>query len=816
LAKKNSKAKKKGSGSEIGGLTEKLVLAANRYGNILAAIILLVILAAGIYIRILPALKYGIELDASDPWIVYWEAKYFYENGLFNLEGLKDVELFWWPLGRDFTTSEYLGTAWLAAATYPIAEKFGLTLKEWLALFPVFAGAAAIILSYVFVKRLTGSRLGGLAAAAFFAFFPGAVTRTTVGFVEKIAIAIPFILLFMIFFFDTIKLALERNKLDRKVALYSILAGVFGGLVAFFWGGFIFVILLYALTIILEPAAAKPSIERLKAYIITGIVMIAIMVASPKLGIKFFIAGIGAAIPGALAIYALESYLVHKGLDTRIFRNGIDFKVQLWIIAVLAVIAAILVQSGIIGFNNLRYAAALGIRHISPLVESIQENQPSSFQAIFREYGIALLLGLAGMAVYIVRIATTRTSAMYKLSRAIVYLMMLFAVYINKQLAYFTQISSFFVILAGGVAVADIVMGIISGAPTIGKPTKAKAKGTVDPMKAMAGIFIVIIVAVSGLYYGSLAYKQNNLRAPQILTSGLGPLRSGNETIIPLNDAWLNAFAWIRNNTREDAVLVSWWDYGYWLTVNTDRRTVADGVTFNETQIRWLAELLTGNESTALYLLLNKFKTEPNNTYVIFYEIFNGFYSPQNGNVTIMYPMLSTARQPQSPGDIGIIVHGAADFGKSIQMLRISYRVDPFDPFVPFNTIYSSEYIDDFGYRYKHFPGFVGKPEKNVTTVLQTLLYQMAFNAIPRIKDVGIFDRPECAQIFENSTLVMPYVIASLTWGGQLSPQQILPPPLKYFKPVAVSVGCPIVNTNPATGTTSFTAVVVFIYEFTG
>ncbi|MCE4627921.1 MAG: hypothetical protein F7C34_02065 [Desulfurococcales archaeon] len=810
-SKRKSKSGKSGSRGEIGGKTESIILFATKHASLITAVLLIAILAAGIYIRILPALKYKLELDASDPWIVYWEAKYFAEHGLFNFEGLKHVDKFWWPYGRNFLKSEYLGTAWLAAATYPIGKAFGLTLREWLALFPVFAGAAAILLSYVFVKRVTGSRLGGLVAAAFFAFFPGSVTRTTVGFVEKIAIAIPFILTFMIFMFDTVRMLSESDRLSRKALIYSALAGIFGGLVAFFWGGFIFVILVYALTVLMDPLIGRPSIERLKAYTLIGVLMILVMVASPKIGVRFFITNIGAAIPGVLALYAVEAYASTKGLDEKLLGRRIDFSVQLWIISVLAVLAAIAIQSGIVGAENLRYAAALGIRKISPLVESIQENQPASFQQIFKEYGIALLLGLAGLVIAGVRVVGGNASPFYKISRTVLYLLMLFAVYINKQLAYFTQISSFFVVIAGGVAVADIIWGVVSAGT---RPSRASKPG-VDPMKAMAGIFIVLIVVVSGLYYGNLAYKQNSLRAPQILTSGLGPLRSGNTTVVPLNRAWLNAFAWIRNNTSPDAVIISWWDYGYWITVNTDRRTVADGVTFNETQIRWLAELLTGNESTAVYML-KKFRAAPGDTYVVFYEVFNGIFNRQNGNVTIMYPMLSTARRAQGPGDIGIIVHGAADFGKSVQMLRISYRIDPFDPLAPFDTVYSSEYIDAYGYRYKHFPGFIGKPEKNVTTVLNTLLYQMALNAIPRIPEVGIFDRPQCAGIFHNSTLVLPYVVASLTGGGQLSQQPVLAPPLKYFKPVAVSVGCPVVREDPNTGTVSFTAVLVFIYQYTG
>ena len=150
MVKKNNKKKGPISG-EYGNFTGKVVEFVTRFSTPITIVLLIIILSLGIYIRIIPALKYGIELDANDPWIVYWEAKYFVENGLTSLEGLSNVKDFWWPVGRDFLHTEYVGMAWLAAASYPIGEAFGLTLKEWVALFPVFAGAATIILLFITV-----------------------------------------------------------------------------------------------------------------------------------------------------------------------------------------------------------------------------------------------------------------------------------------------------------------------------------------------------------------------------------------------------------------------------------------------------------------------------------------------------------------------------------------------------------------------------------------------------------------------------------------------------------------------------------------
>ena len=36
---------------------------------------------------------------------------------------------------------------------------------------------------------------------------------------------------------------------------------------------------------------------------------------------------------------------------------------------------------------------------------------------------------------------------------------------------------------------------------------------------------------------------------------------------------------WLRENTPKDAVIASWWDYGYWISTLGERKTLADNAT---------------------------------------------------------------------------------------------------------------------------------------------------------------------------------------------------------------------------------------------
>ena len=66
---------------------------------------------------------------------------------------------------------------------------------------------------------------------------------------------------------------------------------------------------------------------------------------------------------------------------------------------------------------------------------------------------------------------------------------------------------------------------------------------------------------------------------------------------------WLEALAWMRDNTPQSAVVMAWWDYGYWITALADRRTLADNGTQNTTQIAMIAQMFMRNETTAVPIM---------------------------------------------------------------------------------------------------------------------------------------------------------------------------------------------------------------------
>ncbi len=62
---------------------------------------------------------------------------------------------------------------------------------------------------------------------------------------------------------------------------------------------------------------------------------------------------------------------------------------------------------------------------------------------------------------------------------------------------------------------------------------------------------------------------------------------------------WFEALNWINSNTPTNAVIIAWWDYGYWVNVMGNRTAVADNATLNETRIAEIGQMFMQNVTRA-------------------------------------------------------------------------------------------------------------------------------------------------------------------------------------------------------------------------
>gem|GEM_PF-6384033 len=68
---------------------------------------------------------------------------------------------------------------------------------------------------------------------------------------------------------------------------------------------------------------------------------------------------------------------------------------------------------------------------------------------------------------------------------------------------------------------------------------------------------------------------------------------------------WIDTLAWMRENLPQQAVVASWWDYGYWITIWGNKTSLADNGTSNGTQIENVGYMFMSNETEAIKMLEN-------------------------------------------------------------------------------------------------------------------------------------------------------------------------------------------------------------------
>jgi len=66
---------------------------------------------------------------------------------------------------------------------------------------------------------------------------------------------------------------------------------------------------------------------------------------------------------------------------------------------------------------------------------------------------------------------------------------------------------------------------------------------------------------------------------------------------------WYETLMWMKAELPNDAVVASWWDYGYWISIIGNKTTLVDNATFNLTQIQQVGNMCMSPIPDALKIL---------------------------------------------------------------------------------------------------------------------------------------------------------------------------------------------------------------------
>lgn len=106
--------------------------------------------------------------------------------------------------------------------------------------------------------------------------------------------------------------------------------------------------------------------------------------------------------------------------------------------------------------------------------------------------------------------------------------------------------------------------------------TATTAKKGIYSLDTRFFVVLPLIGALIMFVYHCTWVTSNAYSSPSVVLASRGA--DGSQHII---DDFREAYYWLRQNTKQDAVVMSWWDYGYQIAGMADRPTLVDNNTWN-------------------------------------------------------------------------------------------------------------------------------------------------------------------------------------------------------------------------------------------
>ena len=228
---------------------------------------------------------------------------------------------------------------------------------------------------------------------------------------------------------------------------------------------------------------------------------------------------------------------------------------------------------------------------------------------------------------------------------------------------------------------------------------KIKFFGIKNYLFKISYVVIIIFLFTLPLVFPENSNWINNIDNPPIILTG--------GTSFPPTTDWLETLEWIKLNTPENAVIASWWDYGYWITTMSDRTTIVDNATLGTAKIQKMAKMLMST---------------PDNSWNILKEM--------NADYVVVF--LSVQKVNNNLAEKLYVLGGGGDESKVLWFARIAEL--PAEKYIQPDSITKTNYFDEQTMLGKMIP-FTTAVYYNPDTQENSVIYKPGFVKIV-IKDI--------------------------------------------------------------------------------
>lgn len=581
--------------------------------TLLTVLILALIWVVSFSSRLFSVVRYESVIHEFDPWFNYRTSIQLVEHGFYEFLNWFD-DMTWYPLGRVVGGTVYPGLMLTSGVMHAFLHALNIPIdirNVCVFLAPVFSGLTAIA-TYLFTSELKDSS-AGLLAALFIGIAPGYISRSVAGSYDNEGVSI---FALMIVFWLWLK-AMKTGS-----AFWACLTALGYFYMVSAWGGYVFIINMIPLHVLILLLMGRYTNRLYVAYCTMYVLGTIGSMEIPFIGFQpvqtsEHMAALG--IFGLLQIYAFFDYLRSK-MGQKEF--GSLFNALVFLIFSVAFL-------GMLGLTAAGYIRPWGGRFYSlwdtsyarkyiPIIASVSEHQPTAWTSYFFDLNTMVIFFPAGLVMCFLYLKDEHIFAIVygvfgSYFSGIMVRLMLTLTPITSVLSAVAISAVYDTYLRENTFVSPFKSDLFK--PKKAESGKGKApektaektaektekkssdKSAIDPdLRLIVVAVLTFVLAVFPLhctYVTSSAYS-----SPSIVLASRNP--DGSQYII---DDFREAYFWLRKNTRPDAKVMSWWDYGYQITGMANRTVLVDNNTWNNTHIATVGKAMSVTEEKSFEIM---------------------------------------------------------------------------------------------------------------------------------------------------------------------------------------------------------------------
>ena len=545
----------------------------------------------------------------------------------------------YYPSGRDVGSYQPM-IAYVTSFLYGIVNIFqDMSIKEVAFWTGAFISSFAVIPVYIFTRRITND-YGAIAATLLVALGPNYISHTFAGFFDTDMFNVTLPLFFILFFVEAIK----SDKLAHKV-IFAILSVISIGIYSLSWTGFMFypavmiivMIVFFMLCFYLDIDVLEPFknysnklnwlINQKELFPVVLIIVLGIVGLLIAIGVDGIIAGISGLTGGFSLLSASHDVWPNVFVSVaemqrpNILAGGLPGAFLANTSGIINGVGGIVAFFGVLLVLFTFVQRLLRLRSVKIKGDSSKPHKSKRKATSVRKEQDRFRISLKDIGSF------GSTDEINKSKRLNVLYLSLFLVWILASAAAVTQGTRFIQVLVvpmgicAGIFVGyavDYVKANIDDDRTlfliaivcsflIAFPITQIYYG-LDNALMIGSIIFVALVVISGVFiYLRKSIRDSDVSLKKALVVVLitlalvsptvcGAYQTTAVTVPGSSDPMWNAMDYVKENTTNDTVIISWWDFGYLFQIASDHPTSFDGGSQSGDRAYWVGKALTTSD----------------------------------------------------------------------------------------------------------------------------------------------------------------------------------------------------------------------------